>query len=80
MLQYLWLKFALSFIGNIVCDGVVAGSLTYYLRSYRTGMPRFIATCGQWRFPADFSTLIARTEPVVQQLILLSTSTGLLLW
>ncbi|KZP12954.1 hypothetical protein FIBSPDRAFT_961017 [Athelia psychrophila] len=49
----------LAFLGNIMCDGTVAGSLTYYFRSYRTGMPR--------------------TEPVMQQLILLSTSTGLLL-
>ncbi|KZP12940.1 hypothetical protein FIBSPDRAFT_961001 [Athelia psychrophila] len=53
-----WL-FSLGMLGNIICDGTVAGSLTYYFRSYRTGMPR--------------------TEPVMQQLILLSTSTGLLL-
>ncbi|KZP24050.1 hypothetical protein FIBSPDRAFT_1042581, partial [Athelia psychrophila] len=53
------LKFSLTFLGNIICDGTIAGSLTYYFRSYRTGMPR--------------------TEPVMQQLILLSTSTGLLL-
>ncbi|KZP24040.1 hypothetical protein FIBSPDRAFT_442705 [Athelia psychrophila] len=53
-----WLA-SLAFLGNIMCDGTVAGSLTYYFKSYRTGMPR--------------------TEPVMQQLILLSTSTGLLL-
>ncbi|KZP24044.1 hypothetical protein FIBSPDRAFT_1013449 [Athelia psychrophila] len=58
-LQCLALKLSLAFLGNIMCDGTVAGSLTYYFRSYRTGMPR--------------------TEPVMQQLILLSTSTGLLL-
>ncbi|KZP12956.1 hypothetical protein FIBSPDRAFT_1049763 [Athelia psychrophila] len=54
-----WL-FSLGLLGNIMCDGTVAGSLIYYFRSYRTGMPR--------------------TEPVMQQLIWLSTSTGLLLW
>ncbi|KZP28731.1 hypothetical protein FIBSPDRAFT_1039465, partial [Athelia psychrophila] len=53
------LVISLAFVGNIVCDGTIAGSLTYYFRSYRTGMPR--------------------TEPVMQQLIWLSTSTGLLL-
>ncbi|KZP26052.1 hypothetical protein FIBSPDRAFT_949839 [Athelia psychrophila] len=53
-----WL-FSLSFVANILCDGTVAGSLTYYFKSYRTGMPR--------------------TEPIIQQLIWLSTSTGLML-
>ncbi|KZP30248.1 hypothetical protein FIBSPDRAFT_1038268 [Athelia psychrophila] len=36
--------FSLAFVGNIVCDGIVAGSLTYYFRSYRLGMPRFVTT------------------------------------
>ncbi|KZP26054.1 hypothetical protein FIBSPDRAFT_363943 [Athelia psychrophila] len=53
------LLFSLAFVGNVVCDGTVAGSLTYYFRSYRVGMPR--------------------TDPVMQQLIWLSMSTGLLL-
>ncbi|KZP06987.1 hypothetical protein FIBSPDRAFT_939741 [Athelia psychrophila] len=52
-----WLA-SVPFAANIVSNGAIAGSLTYYFRSYRIGMPR--------------------TEPVMQQLIWLSTSTGIL--
>ncbi|KZP26045.1 hypothetical protein FIBSPDRAFT_1041104 [Athelia psychrophila] len=31
---------SLPFVANIACDGAIAGSLTYYFRSYRLGMPR----------------------------------------
>ncbi|KZP26066.1 hypothetical protein FIBSPDRAFT_1041120 [Athelia psychrophila] len=35
---------SLPSLANFVCDGTIAGSLTYYFRSYRVGMPRFVAT------------------------------------
>ncbi|KZP30250.1 hypothetical protein FIBSPDRAFT_884180 [Athelia psychrophila] len=33
-----------------------------------------------FRYPSDILTQIARTEPIMQQLLWLSTSTGFLLW